>query len=128
MVLEVRFCTLDDGRDDRGVSEGRDVAELVGLALGDFSEDPAHDLARASLGQPGDELEEIGRLARFHYCGIYPIRKAHRRCHRQDRIYFQFRNDGESAIIHSESGIDDLCYNSGAKGHLIGNWYWMKED
>ncbi len=32
------------------------------------------------------------------------------------------------AFAYSESGIDDLCYNSGSKGHLLGNWYWMKED
>ena len=43
-------------------------------------------------------------------------------------VFFQFLHDGEAAIIYSESGIDELCYNSGSKGHLFGNWYWMKED
>lgn len=85
------------------------------------------ELERA-VAEHADDLDAVGRLAKYHYCGIYPIQKAHRRCHKKDRIYFQFRNDGESAIIYSESGIQDLCYNSGNKGHLFGNWYWMKED
>ena len=81
-----------------------------------------------ALQEHGDDLDMIGKLPKYHDCGIYPIKGATRRCHRKDRIYFQFRNDGESAIIYSESGIDDLCYNSGSKGHLLGHWYWMKED
>ena len=85
------------------------------------------DLEQA-LAEHADDLDDIGRLAKYYNCGIYPIHKAHRRCHKKDRIYFQFRNDSESAIIYSESGIDDLCYNSGNKGHLSGNWYWMTED
>lgn len=105
------------------------VSLLVGLKV------PLHAsflLARPELekavAEHSDNLDEISRLAKYYHCGIYPIEKAARRCHRQDRIFFQFRNDGEAAIIYSKSGIDDLCYNAGAKGHLWGNWYWMKED
>ena len=81
-----------------------------------------------AVADHSDDLEEVGRRAKYYYCGIYPIEKAQRRCHKKDRIYFQFRNDGESAIIYSESGVDDLCYNPGVKGHFFGNWYWIKED
>jgi len=79
-----------------------------------------------ALASHHDDLDQIGRVS--HNFGIYRIRKADRRCHKKDRVYFEFLDDAESAIIYSESGIDDLCYNSGSKGHLFGNWYWMKED
>ena len=88
-------------------------------------------LARADLDraiqqdlQPGDTFH----LARYRY-GIYPIhQQARRRCHHEDRIYFMLANDPEAAFVYSTSGIDDLCYNSGSKGHLSGNWYWIAED
>lgn len=73
-----------------------------------------------------DDQSKIAYLS--HNFGIYQFKKADRRCHHKDRVFFQFLDDSEAAIIHSESGIDDLCYNSGSKGHLFGNWYWMKED
>ncbi|MEM7386338.1 MAG: hypothetical protein AAF514_15460 [Verrucomicrobiota bacterium] len=79
-----------------------------------------------ALAQHHDDLTKIGVVS--HNYGLYQFRKADRRCHRKDRVFFQFSNDGEAAIIHSTSGIDDLCYNSGNKGHLFGDWYWMKED
>ncbi|NNM30707.1 MAG: hypothetical protein HKO57_14400 [Akkermansiaceae bacterium] len=79
-----------------------------------------------ALAEHRDDLEAVAHVP--HNYGIYQIRKAERRCHRKDRVYFRFRDDGEAAIIYSESGIDDLCYNAGSKGHLLGNWYWMKED
>lgn len=79
-----------------------------------------------ALEQHHDDLSQVGLVS--HNYGIYQFRKADRRCHRKDRVFFQFRDDGEAAIIYSENGIDDLCYNSGSKGHLLGNWYWMKED
>ena len=79
-----------------------------------------------ALAEHSDDLDEIGR--RYYHFGIYSIRKAQRGCHKKDRVFFQFRNDAEAALIHSRSGIDDLCYNAGNKGHLFGNWYWIKED
>ena len=79
-----------------------------------------------ALAEYSDDLDQIGQ--RYYNFGIYSICRAYRGCHKKDRVYFQFRDDSESAIIFSESGIDDLCYNSGNKGHLLGNWYWMKED
>jgi hypothetical protein len=45
-----------------------------------------------------------------------------------NRILFILADDAESAFIYSPGGIQDLCYNSGAAGHLMGDWYWMKED
>ena len=40
------------------VLQGRDVADLLAPFLG--AQDAAHDLARARLGQPGDELDLLG--------------------------------------------------------------------
>ncbi|MHC4426753.1 MAG: hypothetical protein ACYSYV_11755 [Planctomycetota bacterium] len=54
-----------------------------------------------------------------------------RREHRSDlskRVIFILANDHEAGFIYSPTGIDDLAYNAGNKGHLFGNWYWMKED
>ncbi|MDG2149497.1 MAG: hypothetical protein P8N09_08235 [Planctomycetota bacterium] len=94
---------------------------------------PLH--ASFMLAQPGfenalaenqDDLSQVG--VRSYDYGLYQVKSATRDCHHKDRIYFRFRDDSESAIIYSESGLDDLCYNSGNKGHLSGNWYWMKED
>lgn len=44
------------------------------------------------------------------------------------RMLFMFKDDGESAFIYSQHGIENLSYNSGECGHLMGDWYWMKED
>jgi hypothetical protein len=79
-----------------------------------------------ALADHRDDLDQVGLV--YHNYGLYQFRKADRHCHKKDRVFFQFLNDSEAAIIYSESGIDDLCYNSGNKGHLFGNWYWMKED
>lgn len=79
-----------------------------------------------ALAQHQDDLTQVGRVS--HDFGLYSIGRAERRADIQDRIFFLFQNDSESAIIYSESGIENLCYNSGSKGHLFGNWYWMKED
>lgn len=87
------------------------------------------------LARPGlekaltDHRKDLAQVTRGSYSfGLYRFSKADRRCHKKDRIFFQFSSDAEAAIIYSESGIHDLCYNSGNKGHLSGNWYWMKED
>jgi hypothetical protein len=88
------------------------------LARADFEHVIAHEV------QPTESFP----LLKHHY-GLYPIRQtARRRCHDPERIYFQFSNDGEAAIVYSPTGIDDLCFNSGSKGHLVDNWYWMKAD
>ena len=88
-------------------------------------------LARTDLDRAVQEDQQPGdtfHLSRYQY-GIYGIHQtARRRCHHKDRIYFELATDKESAFIYSPSGIDDLCYNSGSKGHLSGNWYWMAED
>lgn len=74
--------------------------------------------------QPGETFP----LANSSY-GIYSIyQQAQRRCHHEERIYFTLANDAEAAFVYSPSGIDDLCYNSGTKGHLSGDWYWIAED
>lgn len=44
------------------------------------------------------------------------------------RVVFILANDHEAGFIYSPTGIDDLAYNAGSKGHLFGDWYWMKED
>ncbi len=54
-------AVLADGIDNGRIRKGRRVAE--GPAFGDVTEEPAHDLARASLGQIRDE-HEVLRLGR----------------------------------------------------------------
>ncbi len=81
-----------------------------------------------AVREHADGLEQVSRRADYHYSGLYAIKKAEHRCGRKDRIFFVFRDDHESGIIYSESGIDNLCYNEGSSGHLMGKWYWMKED
>ncbi len=51
---------LDEGLDDFGIGQGGDISHVLVLAGGDVSQDPAHDLARARLGQPGDDEDLIG--------------------------------------------------------------------
>lgn len=79
-----------------------------------------------ALAEGGEAFENVRPYA--YDFGLFHIGRAGRDCHKEDRVYFRFEDDGESAIIFSETGIDDLCYNSGNNGHLLGNWYWMKED
>ncbi len=79
-----------------------------------------------ALAENQDDLTRVGIVS--YDFGLYQISKAYRGCHKKDRVFFQLRDDSEAAFIHSRSGIDDLCYNAGSKGHLFGNWYWMKED
>ena len=50
-----------------------------------------------------------------------------RSCNSGKTLLF-FANDNEGAFVYSTNGIHDLCYNSGSKGHLLENWYWMAED
>jgi hypothetical protein len=64
-------------------------------------------------------------------CGPYTISmtaSARRNCHVPGRVYFILADDQESGFVYSPGGIEDLCYNSGTKGHVIGDWYWMAED
>jgi len=90
-----------------------------------------------ALADHHDDLAQVGRV--HHNFGLFQISKAYRGCRHGDgecprssqnknRVFFQFRDDSEAAIIYSENGVSELCYNSGSKGHLFGNWYWMKED
>jgi len=87
--------------------------------------------AESDLNRTIAEEAEAGQdfhLSRSSY-GLYGVLQlARRKCHDDQRIYFTHANDGEAAFVYSTNGIDDLCYNSGTKGHLSGNWYWIKED
>src|ERR1051325_10599409 len=47
--------------DHGGIGEGRRVAEVAEIVLGDLAQDAAHDLARACLGQAGRPLDDVGR-------------------------------------------------------------------
>ena len=50
----------DQMLDHVGIGERRGVAEARYVALGDFPQDAAHDLAAAGLGQAGGELDRVG--------------------------------------------------------------------
>lgn len=84
----------------------------------------------AVLGQAGRPDGALGEHdLQDEECGLYTISLAWTRgCHIPGRIVFVLADDLESGFIYSPNGIEDLCYNSGNSGHLIGNWYWMKED
>ena len=62
--------------------------------------------------------------------GIYSFRSPQINGERSptEILVFRFKSDGEQAFIHSPDGIDNLRYNSGNKGHLVGDWHWMCED
>ena len=47
--------------DHARIGEGRGVAEIAEIVLGDLAQDAAHDLARARLGQAGRPLDDVGR-------------------------------------------------------------------
>ena len=85
---------------------------------------PTLDQVIAQDLKPGESFP-ISRAS----AGPYSIfQQARRRCHHKDRIYFRLSNDNEAGFVYSTSGIEDLCYNSGSKGHLADNWYWWAED
>ena len=44
------------------------------------------------------------------------------------QVYFVLADHSESAFVYSPSGIADIEFNAGSKGHLFGDWYWIKED
>ena len=43
------YPVFDEVLDNRGIGQGRDVAKIPKIVLGDFAQDAAHDLARAGL-------------------------------------------------------------------------------
>ena len=45
-----------------------------------------------------------------------------------NQVLFRLANNAEAAFIHSPGGLRNLAFNAGAAGHLMGDWYWMKED
>ncbi len=87
--------------------------------------------ARPGLTRLVETAQEgrMPQLSEDQRCGLYTISAmANRTCHIKGRIMFILADDAEAGFIYSPNGIDDLCYNSGSKGHLWANWYWMKED
>ena len=87
--------------------------------------------ARADLEQTLERDQQPGEDFALAYSQAGPygfFQLARRRCHDEGRIYFTLANDYEAGFVHSPNGIDDLCYNSGSKGHRVGEGYWMAED
>ena len=87
--------------------------------------------ARPTLDQVIEQDLKAGDSFPISKAGAGPysiFQQALRRCHDKSRIYFRLSNDSESGFVYSTDGIEDLCYNSGSKGHLSGNWYWFSED
>ena len=52
---------MDQTLHDTGIRQGRDVPHIAGVVLGDLSQDAAHDLPGAGLGQGRGELDGFGR-------------------------------------------------------------------
>jgi hypothetical protein len=70
-----------------------------------------------------------GRSVEQQRCGLYTVRLSGRHRGRTlEQVYFVLVDDSESAFVYSPSGIDNIFYNAGSKGHLFGDWYWIKED
>ncbi len=86
--------------------------------------------------RPGmDELVRIvergdqSTLTTNQVVGLYTIyRPADQHLQDYDRLVFRLADDRESGFVFAPDGIDELHYNAGNKGHLIGDWYWMAED
>ena len=65
-------------------------------------------------------------------CGLYIIGSTGSRfgygSHIPGCVVFELANDRESAFIYSPAGAESFALNWGIKGHLMGDWHWMKED
>lgn len=61
-------------------------------------------------------------------CGLYTFRLPANRGTAEKPVFYRLSRDGESAFVYSPLGIDKIVYNSGSKGRLFGDWYWIKED
>src|SRR5690606_24380538 len=57
-------AVLDEVADHAGVGEGRDVAEVARVVLGDLAQDAAHALARPGLRHARGPLDQVGAGAR----------------------------------------------------------------
>ena len=81
-----------------------------------------------------DALEESPKLTEDTRVGLYVVSAEVTNRQRAGRwddsrlLVFILADDHESGFIYGPGGIDDLRYNTGSKGHLFGDWYWMKED
>jgi len=73
--------------------------------------------------------EDSGGSVEEQRCGLYTVTlPGKRRGRTPEQVYFVLADDPESAFVYSPSGMDDISYNAGNKGHLFGDWYWIKED
>ena len=105
------------------------LAFKVPMRLGFLTARPG--LSRLVNEHTIDEFRGLAEDTRF---GLYTISASSTERRGVDRsdahqcVIFRLADDGEAAFIYSPTGIDDLSYNDGNKGHLIGHWYWMKED
>jgi hypothetical protein len=73
---------------------------------------------------------EAARIEKDFRAGIYTISREY--TYREDWYYpdlvvFVLADDPEAAFVYSSSGIENVP-TTGAKGHLIGHWYWRKDD
>jgi hypothetical protein len=92
--------------------------------------------ARAELSQLVESKPDAEKiLAEDVRIGLYTFSASQtNRRHRsgidagKHRVFLLGGNQSEAAFIHSTEGIESLVYNGGNKGHLVGDWYWMKED
>ena len=79
-----------------------------------------------------DALDQSPWLTEDLRVGLYVVSASmtnqRRRVDKGERVVIILADDHESGFIYSPAGIDDLPYNAGRKGHLFGDWYWMKED
>ena len=89
--------------------------------------------ALSGLTQLQEKIERGEEIFTDQRCGYYLISatesaSANRRNMISGGTVFILADDHESGFIYSQKGIEHLGYNAGCAGHLMGNWYWMKED
>jgi len=71
-LLALVLPVVDQIVDHGGIRQGRGVAEIAELVLGDLAQDAAHDFSRTRLRQARRELDEIGRRDRADL-GAHPL-------------------------------------------------------
>jgi hypothetical protein len=82
------------------------------------------ELSSELLPVDSKPLKEDQRIGLYNFSAKYSRRGSNSK----ERLLFVLSDDSEAAFIYSTNGIENLGYNCGDKGHLFGNWYWMKED
>lgn len=90
--------------------------------------------ARPRLERLAEKANASGswKLPKDQQCGLYTICASGSAANYyhpgEGRVFFVLADDRGTGFIYSHNGIENLRYNAGNAGHLMGKWYWMAED